>query len=55
MEISYNKQLSSQSSQQPATVAGKGLPQQGVEEPSVSVKAPLRCRSSKNRPRQGDL
>ena len=40
MEISYNKQLSSQSSQQPATVAGKGLPQQGVEEPSASVKAP---------------
>ena len=40
MEISHNKQLSSQSSQQPASVAGRSLPQKDVEEPSVSIKAP---------------
>lgn len=40
MEISHNKQLSSQSSQQPASVAGSSLPQKDVEEPSVSIKAP---------------
>ena len=40
MEISHNKQLSSQSPQPPATIAGNRLPQKDVEEPSVSLKAP---------------